>query len=247
MLANDNCSPDVLEEHLFARLHADPVLPYDKVRDWGAAHGYPLPPTQNSPCMDNVTQPTTEPELVKINQPDEGNQVSGVVAVNGVVRMPNNAPWVLEVGRAGAWNTIAAGNGEVHGRLGQFDSSAFGEGELDIRLTATNEFGQPIEAKVRVYIVNAPPPTAQPSPTLEPTKKPKKTKTPEPTLIIETPIPTEVPTEEPTIGPTDEPTLAPTDIPTLEPTIAPTIIIPVTETPTIEATATITPTFTPTP
>lgn len=250
MLANDNCSPDVLEEHLYARLHADPLLPYEKIRAWGEAHGYPVAPTENSPCMNNPTQPTGEPFMVKINHPDEGNQVSGVVDVRGAVNVPNGGGWVLEVGRAGAWNTIATGNAPARGQLGQFDASAFGEGELDIRLTATNEFGQPVEAKVRVYIVpfNPPPPTPEATnePTQEPTRKPKHTKTPEPTAV-ETSVPTDIPTQQPTFAPTSEPTLEPTQAPTELPTIAPTIVIPVTETPGIEATATITPTITPSP
>lgn len=268
MLANDNCSPDVLEEHVYARLRPDPILTYEKISAWGAAHGYPVPPTENSPCMSNPTQPTGEAMLVKINHPDEGNEVSGVVEVRGAVRVPNGGAWVLEVGRAGQWNTIATGSGESRGLLSQFDANAFGEGELDIRLTATNEWGQPIEAKVRVYVVAIVPPPPEPTleptlePSLEPTRQPKRTRTPEPTNVVETAIPTDVPTLEPTLEPTQEPTLEPTSEPTLQPTIEPTqeptlpptsqptdqpTPVPVTETPNAEPTAKSKPTEPPAP
>ncbi len=231
-LANEQCPPEVVQENIFARLRQDTILPYEKIREWGAAHGFPLPPTENSPCTNGAPAPTLEPVSVKINRPDEGNQVSGVVGVNGVVRAAQNVAWVLEVGRAGNWLAIATGNGEARGQLGQFDANAFGEGELDLRLTATDEFGRPYESKVRVYVVPFNPPT----PTEEPTKKPKKTKTPEPTPIIETPIPLETPTEEPTIEPTLEPTAEPTKEPTIEPTLEPTLE------PTVEPTPEATPT-----
>ncbi len=247
MLANENCSPDIVEEKVFARLHADGLMPYEKIQAWGAARGYPLPPTENSPCTNNQIPPTSSPVLVQINRPNEGDQISGIVNVNGVVRVPNGGGWILEVGRAGQWNALATGNQEARGKLAQFDANAFGEGELDIRLTATNEFGQPIEAKVRVYVVAFVPPTDIPTQTPEPTRRPRQTRTPQPTDVIPTQEPTLEPTLEPTIEPTAEPTQEPTLLPTLEPTIEPTIEIPITETPTIEPTATLTPTLTPTP
>lgn len=240
-LANENCPPDVVEENVFAKLHADGLLPYEQILAWGAAHGYPVPPTQNSPCIDNPTQPTPSDVLVQINRPNEGDQVSGTVNVNGEVRGFPNGQWVLEVGRAGQWFTIATGSGDTKGRLAQFDTSPLGDGELDIRLTATNEFGQPTESKVRVYIVTALPPTQVPTlfPTIEPTQEPTRTRrptrTPVPTEIIPTEIPTQVPTQEPTLAPTNEPTVAPTNAPTNAPTSEPTVqttVVP-TEQPTI--------------
>ena len=246
MLANDNCSPDVIQENVFARLPADGLLPYEKIRDWGTAHGFPLPPTENSPCTNNTTQPTGEPVVVQINRPDEGNQVSGIVNVNGKVRLSNGGSWVLEVGRGGGeWLALATGTGDAQGKLAEFDSGAFGDGELDIRLTAVNEFGQSFESKVRVYIVASAPPTDIP------------TQTAEPTIVFETPIPTEFPTLEPTLQPTFEPTLEPTQEPTAEPTVPatespeptsePTVENPITETPTTEPTEAVAPTETPTP
>ncbi len=226
LLANENCAPEVVEERVVARLHADGLLPYEKVREWGAARGYPLAPTETSPCVNSPTQPTAEPLSARINRPDEGAQVSGVVAVNGVVRVPNGGAWILEAGRNGQWVALATGTGEARGRLGEFEVNGFGEGELDIRLTATNEWGQPVEAKVRVFVVafapTAPPPTALP--------------TVEPTVIFVTPPPpaTDVPTIEPTLEPTQEPTLEPTPEPTLEPTGEP--IAEPTEEPTPEPT-----------
>lgn len=238
MLANENCAADQVEERVVAKLHADGLLPYEKIRDWGAAHGYPQPPTETSPCTNNPTQPTEEPLSVRINRPDEGAQVSGIVNVNGVVRVPNGGAWILEAGRNGQWVMLATGTGEARGRLGEFDVNGFGEGELDIRLTATNEFGHPVEAKVRVYVVPGAPPT--PLPTAEPP-------TPFPTVIFETPVPTVEPTveptQEPTVEPTEEPTVEPTveatEEPTEEPTVEPTE--EATEEPTIEIPVTVTP------
>lgn len=237
-LANENCPAEIVSENVFARLQPDPILPYEKIREWGAARGLPVPPIDNSPCTNTVPGPTQAPVGVKINRPDQGQQISGIVPVNGVVRAPQNASWVLEVGRAGNWVAIASGGGEARGQLGQFDANAFGDGELDIRLTATDEFGRPYEDKVRVFVVPFNPPT----PTVEPTRQ-RRTRTPEPTPILDTPVPPETPTEEPTFEPTVEPTLEPT----LEPSVEPTLVIPTVETPAVTATPTITPTVTPTP
>jgi len=234
-LANEKCPPEIVEERVFANLHPDVVLPYDHIREWGAANGYPMAPTENSSCTNN-TLPTPEPVEVKINRPDQGAQVSGIVTVSGMARIPQGGMWILEVGRAGRWDTIAAGNTEMRGKLGQFDTNVYGEGELDIRLTATDQWGQPREDKVRVYVIAYAPPTFTP----EPTRRPRKTPTLEPTIE---------PTLEPTIEPTLEPTLEPTPEPTLEPTVTPTEQ-PTTEPtvePTVEPTQQVTATPSPTP
>ncbi len=229
MLADPNCAPEFVEERVFARLHADGLLPYERIRDWGAAHGFPVPPAEISPCTGNPDQPDPEPFSARVNRPNEGEQVSGIVPVNGRARLPNGGSWIVEAGRNGQWVTLATGSGEAQGRLAEFDANSFGEGELDIRLTVTNEWGQPTEAKVRVYVIAYVPPTFEP--------------TPEPTFIVITPVPTvEIPTPipptpilptpiPPTIEPTEEPTQEPTEEPTQEPTQVPTIEIPVTETP----------------
>ena len=216
LLANENCAREIVEERVFANLQQDGVLPYDRIRAWGAANGYPIAPIESSPCT-NIVPATAEPVQVKINRPEQGVQVSGTVSVNGSVRVPQGGTWILEVGRAGRWETIASGSAEARGKLGQFDSSIYGEGELDIRLTATDQWGQPREDKVRVYVIFVPPPSA----TAEPTRRPKKTATPEPTLVIETPIPTQEPTIEPTLEPTIEPTIEPTMEPTATATQSP--------------------------
>lgn len=240
LLANENCAPENVQERVVANLQPDSVLPYDRIRAWGAASGYPLAPTENSPCTNNV-QATPEPVEVKINRPEQGAQVSGTVTVNGTVHLPQGGGWILEVGRAGRWDTIASGNVESRGKLGQFEANAYGEGELDIRLTATDQWGQPREDKVRVYVVFVPPPT----PTEEPTRRPRSTRTPEPTLLVETPIPTDLPTLEPTLEPTAIPSESPE--PTLEPTLGPTEIPTVSPEPTNEIPVTPTPTLTPAP
>jgi hypothetical protein len=254
MLANENCSPDIIEERVFARLRADGLMPYERIRDWGAARGYPLPPTETSPCTNDIPgEPTGEPFSARINRPDEGQQVSGVIGVNGVVRLPNGGSWVLEAGRNGQWIMLASGSGETRGRLVEFDVNPFGEGELDIRLTATNEWGQPTESKVRVYVIAFVPPTLVP--TAEPTVIIiTPVPTPVPTLELPTPIPptleptvpptaepTQEPTQAPTLEPTAEPTAEPTQEPTIEPTVEPTIEIPVTETPEVQEIPTPTP------
>lgn len=230
-LANDNCPPEIVQEQVFAKLRPDPVLPYDKIQQWGAANGYPIAPTENSPCTNNAPPPTSAPLQARINRPNEGDTVSGIVSVNGAVRVPDGGAWVVEVGRAGQWVAIATGTGEQRGKLAEFDANAFGEGELDIRLTARDQYGQPTEAKVRVTVRIEPPPT----PTEEPTKKPKKTKTPQPTLE---------PTDEPTLPPTSEPTQ-----PVETPTLLPPPTEPPTQAPTVigKATPSLTPTPTPTP
>jgi penicillin-binding protein 1C len=225
LLANENCPPEIVEERVFANLHQDFVLPYDRIRAWGAANGYPIAPTDSSPCT-NTTQATPEPVEVKINRPNQGDQVSGTVSVNGSVRIPSGGAWVLEVGRAGKWDTIASGNTAARGKLGQFEANAYGDGELDIRLTATDQWGQPREDKVRVLVHIVVPPT----PTPEPTRHPRRTPTLEPT-DAPTLEPTLEPTWEPTLEPTQEPTLTPTFTPTPEPTNEPTLPIVITEIP----------------
>lgn len=214
-LAGDNCPPEIVEARVVANLVPDVILPYDRIREWGAAHGYPIAPTENSPC-NNTVPATPSPVEARINSPHEGDPASGILNVDGYARVPQGGAWILEAGRNGQWVTLATGSAEASGLLGQFDANAFGEGELDIRLTATNEFGQPTEAKVRVYVQPYVPP---PPPTQEPTKKPRRTKTPKPTETVATPVPPDTPTEEPTLEATDEPTDEPIGEPTSEPSV----------------------------
>ncbi len=223
LLASDACPPEIVEERVFAQLVQDPVLPYDRIREWGAAHGYPIPPQEFSPCTNNVP-PTMAPLDVRIDRPGEGEPVMGMVTVEGKVRIPNGGGWVLEAGRNGQWVGIGTGNAEANGFLGQFDANPFGEGELDIRLTATNEFGQPVEAKVRVFVQAYVPPPPSPAPTEEPTRRPRRTRTPVPLpteVIVETPIPTEAPTAEVTLTPTGVPIQVSTIVPAATPTPEP--------------------------
>lgn len=249
LLANDNCPAEIVEERSFAKLHPDQVLPLDRVYAWGAAHGYPVPPIDSSPCTNQSAPPpgSGDEAHVTIFSPPEGAQVNGIVQVDGEASVPNMGQYIVEAGRAGQWVTVANGNQPVSGPLAQFDANAYGEGELDIRLTATDVYGRPWEAKVRVYVVNAPPPVVitqpppppviieptQPpaglppptqEPTQEPTRRPRMTRTPRPSDV---PPPTEQPTDiPPTIEPTQQPTEQPTQLPPTEqpppPTDAPT-------------------------
>jgi hypothetical protein len=225
LLANDNCPPEIVEERFFAKLHEDLVLPYERIVNWGKARGYNPPPTESSPCTNNQPgQETPDPVQVRINRPDNGAQVSGIVNVNGIAFVPEFGSYVVEVGRGGGqWVPVGGGNQPVNprGRLAEFDANAFGEGELDIRLTVFNVWGQPFEDKVRVFVVPGAPPTEPPTatpeaPTPEPTRA-RRTRTPQPTDV-----PTEVPTVEPTLEPTQQPTLEPTAAPTQQPTPQPT-------------------------
>lgn len=212
LLANDSCPPDIVEERVFAKLHEDVALPYDRVKEWGNANGYPAPPTDSSPCTNTAPQPTDEPipdvgVQVHINHPNDGDRVNGVVQVNGVAIAPDFARFTLEVGRDNMWFPLGGGGSPVYpnGTLAAFDSRQLPDGPLNLRLTVYDHAGNHWEDSLHIQLDNAPDtvvpqptkrPPDTPIPPASPTRKPRRTR----------PAPTELPPAIQTLLPQLTPT-----------------------------------------
>ena len=253
-LATEFTPPEAIEEKTFI------VYP-EPYREWAEQHGYPQPPTDQSDVF------TFQPEVF-IQQPREGETVSGVIAVIGTANIPAFDSFELQYGVShdpGAFSLPFDGPKRsplINGVLGQWDLSGLNDGPYTLRLVAHNRLGKAYESRVRVFVAK-PTATPEPSPTWTlppPIETVTGTATPFPTVpLVETPTetPTEIPTEVPTAVPTltPEPTQPPaetatpvstpvaTEVPTVAPTEIPTEIP--TEVPTAAPSETATPTNVP--
>ncbi|MFO7540956.1 MAG: PBP1A family penicillin-binding protein, partial [Chloroflexota bacterium] len=191
-----------------------------------------LPPEQA--CDANTPRPE-----VAISQPQQGDEVSGIVEIRGTARGPNFAGYVVEWGISadpGGWGGVRERqpNQVEDGLLAQWDLStndAYGPLTLRVVIIGPNNpytpDDDPIlqEARVTVILLE---PTPTPTPTATETATPTETPTTTPTPTM---------TLTPTLTPSATPTTAVIIPPTLEPTMTPTLdIIPLeTSTPTPES------------
>ncbi len=170
-----------------------------KYRDWAAAHNYPVI---------TAAQPSIafEPELA-LYSPADSSTVSGVVLVQGRVRVPPELVWRLEYGDGplpGGWGILrgpeAGGDQVIEGVLGEWDvpATATRDGFTDFTLRLAAYYPDNLEYPVAIssvaYVV------------LD--------------AATETPSPT--PTEEVSPTPTETPEGTPSPTPELTPTVAPT-------------------------
>jgi 1A family penicillin-binding protein len=240
LLANEHCDEAVYEanfvnllvsgrENVQVREQRDAagwVQNTNEGRAWAERNniGLPLqlPPEQE--CNANTPRPE-----VAISQPNQGDEVSGIVEVRGTARGPNFAGYVVEWGISadpGGWGGVRERqpNQVEDGLLAQWDLSTIDAyGPLTLRVVIIGPDNpytpddDPVLQEARVTVI-----------LLEPTPTPTPTATETPT-----------PTETPTVTPTPTMTLTPSPTATATPTTA--VIIPPT------STAEATPTSTPTP
>ena len=186
LLANDSCSPDIVQDQVFEKMPQDPVLPYDQVVKWATDHGIPQPPTVASPCTNQVAAGPTAPSAhqVKITSPRDGDVVNGRLRVEGTADMPNFSNFSVEIAQRGSssagnegWFGIGGGNNQVvAGVLAVVDTRQAPDGPYVIRLTVVDNGGNHFQDQVQINIANQPD-TVTP----EPTRTPKPTSTPKPT------------------------------------------------------------------
>lgn len=103
--------------------------------------GTPLPPVAGG-CL---------PGQIEITTPQAGTEVSGVVAIQGTVNIPNFGFYKFEIKRPDEtlWLTIQAGNTPVMGgKLGDWDTTRLAPGEYDLALIAVDNQGQALPACV---------------------------------------------------------------------------------------------------
>ena len=102
--------------------------------------------------IDNVAPPT-----VAITAPTDGSSVTEPCSVIGSV---SNGAWVLEYGLDNddnannrVWTTFATGNGAIsNAELGTLDPTMMLNGLFDIRLSATDSYGQISRASIAVIV-----------------------------------------------------------------------------------------------
>jgi len=106
------------------------------------------------------------PGQIEITSPQNGQEVSGVVAVMGTANIPNFGFFKFEIKRPDEtiWLTIQAGNAAViAGKLGDWDTSRLTPGEYDLSLVVVdNQAGASMPCIIRVRVNKAPEATSAP-------------------------------------------------------------------------------------
>ena len=165
----------------------------EAVREWGYAHGYPAPPTQD--CSDvykgehiaQITSPASTDVLI----------VGQTLQIVGSAYIDDFASYTLDVGQGdnpSAWTPITNQRTQAVDRalLGVWKTSGLAPGRYTLRLRVVDGFQNPVESAPLIVTLNAPP-TPTPLPTFTPTTTPTrsavsptptrpKTVTPTPTL-----------------------------------------------------------------
>lgn len=105
----------------------------------------------------NWTLPDTDPPLVSLATPAQGQAISGFVSVTGSVQAADLASWRLDYGPGAApsrWVSIASGNSPMNNQvLANWDSSLLA-GSYTLRLTAADATGNNAETSVTLSITN---------------------------------------------------------------------------------------------
>jgi len=97
-------------------------------------------------CGNVTVTPTTitvdnTPPVAVIGSPASCDYVEGVVNIMGTALDANIASWVLQVtgGNASGWTTIASGNANQDGLLGQWDTSTLPSCAYTLRLVVADQ------------------------------------------------------------------------------------------------------------
>ncbi|MEN6408662.1 MAG: hypothetical protein ABFD44_03000 [Anaerolineaceae bacterium] len=94
--------------------------------------------------------------VLEWTDPKHGGEVSGVVALKGIIQIPNFGFYKYEFAPVGSdsWTTIAAGNTlDAEGNIGNWDTSSLTPGDYQLRLVVTDNQAQamtPCVIQVRV-------------------------------------------------------------------------------------------------
>jgi hypothetical protein len=99
------------------------------------------------------------PGQVMLTQPENGEEISGIVTLEGTADIENFGFYKYEVARPGEtiWLTIQAGRTIVQdGELGQWDTRTLESGDYSLRLVVTDNEGNSIEPCVIQVRVNNP-------------------------------------------------------------------------------------------
>ena len=188
-LAGPYCPPNTVVQKLFE------VYPPDG-QAWAVAHGIEQPPTDTCDVHTGQTN-------VSFSQPQEGQQIQGVVAINGSVQINDMSHYRLEYGVGNnpqGWALIEEhdSGGMVNAHLGNWDTNHVANGDYTLRIIAIDSHNNQFEARVHVHVQND-------NPSLWPTPSPLPTETASPTMEASpTPLPTD--TAEPTRTPRHQPT-----------------------------------------
>ena len=164
------------------------------VREWGYAHGYPPPPTED--CSDvykgeriaQITSPAPNDRLV----------VGQTLQIVGSAYIDDFASYTLDFGPGdspNAWTPITDQRTQAVDRalLGVWNTTGLSPGRYTLRLRAVDSFLNPVDSAPLVVTLSAPP-----TPTPVPTATPSAT----PTRAAVTPTPTRTRTPTPTPTPT---------------------------------------------
>jgi membrane peptidoglycan carboxypeptidase len=236
--ANDKCSDAVYDANFFQLLVSGggDVIARERVnaqrwleqtgggQAWAAQRSISIPLTlpPEQECDDN----TPRPEVV-ISQPENNDEVTESIEIQGTVKGPNFAGYIVDWGIShdpGGWGSIQDRRTEQveNGLLATWDVADNSyDGPATIRVMI---FGpdnpytpedDPITKEARVLLIKKEP---TPTPTATPTETPTATST---TTVTPTPTATLVPPVTPTAGITPSPTVGvetPTPTPELLPT-----------------------------
>lgn len=100
------------------------------------------------------------PDRINLTSPKDGEEISGLVILTGTVDIPNFGFYKYEVARPGEtiWLTIQAGRETKRNQtLGEWDTRTLAQGDYMLRLVATDNQGEPLEACIIRVRVVAPP------------------------------------------------------------------------------------------
>jgi len=152
----------------------------EAVREWGYAHGYPAPPTED--CSDvykgeriaQITSPAPSDPIV----------VGQTLQIVGSAYIDDFASYTLDFGPGDnptTWTSITDQRTQAVDRalLGVWNTTGLVPGRYTLRLRAVDSFQNPVESTPLVVTVNAPP-TPTPLPTVTPTATPTRLATPAP-------------------------------------------------------------------
>jgi membrane peptidoglycan carboxypeptidase len=166
----------------------------DAVRDWGYAHGYPAPPSED--CSDvyqgeriaTITSPAPTDHLV----------VGQTLQIVGSAYIDDFASYTLDFGpgdNPAGWTPITDQRTQAVDRalLGVWNTSGLAPGRYTLRLRVVDGFANEQDSAPLVVTLTAP---ATPTPTVSPTRPPA-TPTPGRTPTPATPVPTRVASPSP--------------------------------------------------
>jgi hypothetical protein len=189
-----------------ARDHQVFVTLPEPYRDWGRAHGYPSPPTQD--CSD-VYQGERIAQIVGPT-PSDRILVGQTLNVVGSAYIDDFSNYTLDVGlgdNPSAWTPITAKRAQAVDKalLGVWDTKGMQPGRYRLRLRVLDSFENAQESPPIIVTLSAPP-TPTPQPTVAPTVAATATRA---ATTPATALPTVQATPQPPRPPTPRPTPRP--------------------------------------